>query len=149
MRHTLYYLIYMYIFIFVLKKQLSKYNFITSLGSDLPEKVISAIKSNAIVLVSILSEFICRLVSLSWCMGLYVIWVYMSLGLPFVMYGSLFCLSFYVRWSHIDTRTIQGPMHNGSETKWHRNSDNIETHTERKWDQLIFSHLILQKFTPK
>ena len=24
----------------------------------------------------------------------------MSLGLTFVMYGSLFCLSFYARWSH-------------------------------------------------
>ena len=48
MRHTFYYLIYNHILIFVLKKQLSKYQFITSLGRDFPEKVLPAAKNNTI-----------------------------------------------------------------------------------------------------
>jgi hypothetical protein len=52
------------------------------------------------VLVFMLSEFLCHLVSLPFCMGLYVVRVSMSLGLTPVLYGSLCCPSFYVTWSH-------------------------------------------------
>jgi len=47
-----------------------------------------------------LSEFLCHLVSLPLCMGPCVALVSMSLGLIFVMYRSLCCLSFYVTWFH-------------------------------------------------
>ena len=49
---------------------------------------------------SMLFGFLCHLVSPSFCMGLYVVTVSMSLGLTSVMYGSLCCLNFYVTWSH-------------------------------------------------
>jgi hypothetical protein len=52
------------------------------------------------VWVSMLSEFLCHLVSPPFCMGLYVVRVSMSLGLTPVLYGSLCCPSFYVTWSH-------------------------------------------------
>jgi hypothetical protein len=72
------------------------------------------------VWVSMLFEFLCRLVSHPFCMGLYavrvsisldayvtsvciglyVVLVSMSLGLTPVLYGSLCCPSFYVNWSH-------------------------------------------------
>ena len=46
------------------------------------------------------SEFLCYLVSLPLCMVLYVVRVSISLGLTFVLYGSICCHSFYVTWSH-------------------------------------------------
>ena len=48
------------------------------------------------VWVSMLSEFLCHLVSLPLCMVCYVFQVSMSLNLTAVLYGSLFCLIFYV-----------------------------------------------------
>ena len=48
------------------------------------------------VLVSMLSEFLCHLVSLPFCLGLYVIRVSISLAPFTVLYGSLFCPIFYV-----------------------------------------------------
>jgi hypothetical protein len=48
------------------------------------------------VLVFMLSEFLCHLVSLPFCMGLYVVRVSMSLGLTSVMHGLLCFPSFYV-----------------------------------------------------
>ena len=106
MRHTLYYLIYMYIFIFVLEKQLSKYKFITSLGRDLPEKVISVVKSNTISNIKVKQNQNSKKRQHAYITE--------------------------VRPSDIETRTIQGPMHNGSEIMLHRNSENIEISTERK-----------------
>jgi hypothetical protein len=50
--------------------------------------------------VSILSDFLCHLMSPPVCIGLYVVRVSMSLGLTPVLYGSLCCPSFYVTWSH-------------------------------------------------
>ena len=47
-----------------------------------------------------LFEFLCRLVSHPFCLGLYVVRVPISLGLASVLYGSLCCPSFYVTWSH-------------------------------------------------
>jgi ABC-type spermidine/putrescine transport system permease subunit I len=52
------------------------------------------------VWVSMLSEFLCQLVSLPLCMVFYVFQVSMSLNLTTVLYGSLCCPSFYVTWSH-------------------------------------------------
>jgi hypothetical protein len=52
------------------------------------------------VLVSILSDFLCHLMSPPVCIGLYVVRVSMSLGLTHVLYGSLCCPSFYVTWFH-------------------------------------------------
>jgi len=49
---------------------------------------------------SMLPEFLCHLVSLSFCNGLYVTWVSMSPGLTSVMYVSLCCPSSYVTWFH-------------------------------------------------
>ena len=46
------------------------------------------------VWVSMLSEFLCHLVSLPLCMVLCVFQVSMSLNLTAVLYGSLFCPSF-------------------------------------------------------
>jgi hypothetical protein len=47
-----------------------------------------------------LSDFLCHLVSIPFCMYLYGVLVSMSLGLTSVLYGFLFCPSFYVTWSH-------------------------------------------------
>ena len=52
------------------------------------------------VWVSILSDFLCHLMSPPVCIGLYVVRVSMSLGLTPVLYGSLCCPSFYVTCSH-------------------------------------------------
>jgi hypothetical protein len=52
------------------------------------------------VWLSILSEFLCHLVSLPFCVGLYVVWFSMSRGLTSVLYVFLCCPSFYVTWSH-------------------------------------------------
>ena len=52
------------------------------------------------VWISMLFEFLCRLVSHPFCLGLYVVRVPISLGLASVLYGSLCCPSFYVTWSH-------------------------------------------------
>jgi hypothetical protein len=52
------------------------------------------------VWVSILSDFLCHLISPPVCIGLYVVRVSMSLGLTSVLYGFLCCPSFYVTWSH-------------------------------------------------
>ena len=51
-------------------------------------------------LFSMLSEFRSDLVSLPFCMVFYVVWVFTSLGLTSVMYGSLCYPSFYITWSH-------------------------------------------------
>ena len=51
------------------------------------------------VWVSMLSEFLCHLVSLQFCMGIYDFRVSMSLGLTSVLYGYPRCLSLYVTWS--------------------------------------------------
>ena len=48
------------------------------------------------VWVSILSDFLCHLISLPFCMYIYVVRVSMSLGLTSVMYGSLCFPGFYV-----------------------------------------------------
>ena len=48
-----------------------------------------------------LSQFLCHLVPLPLCMGLCVVRLSMSLGLPSVMYGSLCCPIVYVAWSHL------------------------------------------------
>ena len=61
--------------------------------------------------VLVLSEYLCHLVLLPFCVclyvvlhpfcvGLYVVRVSMSLGLTSVMHGSLCCPSFYVTWSY-------------------------------------------------
>ena len=52
------------------------------------------------VWVSTLFEFICHLISLPFCMGLYFVRVSMSFGLTSVLYGSLFYSSFYVTLAH-------------------------------------------------
>jgi hypothetical protein len=52
------------------------------------------------VWVLVLSEFLCHLVSLGFCIGLYVLRVSMSLGLTSVLYVSLCVLSLYVTRSH-------------------------------------------------
>jgi hypothetical protein len=53
------------------------------------------------VWLSILSDFLCHVVSLPFCMCFYVVQVSMSLGLTSVLYGSLCCLSFYLTWSYL------------------------------------------------
>ena len=53
------------------------------------------------VCISMLSVFLCHLVSRPFCMYLYVVRVSMSLGLTSVMYVSLCCPCFYVTWSHV------------------------------------------------
>jgi hypothetical protein len=53
------------------------------------------------VWISMLFEFLCRLVSHPFCMDLYVVRVPISLGLASVLYGSPCCSSFYVAWSRI------------------------------------------------
>jgi hypothetical protein len=52
------------------------------------------------VWVSMLSKLLCHLVSLPFCMGLYIVRLSMSLGLTSFLYGSLCCPSFHVTWSH-------------------------------------------------
>ena len=52
------------------------------------------------VWVSILSDCLCDLVSLPFCMGLYVVRVSMSLGRTSVLYGYLYFPCFYGTWSH-------------------------------------------------
>ena len=52
------------------------------------------------VWVLVLSEFLCHLVSLAFCIGLYVLRVFMSLGLTSVLYVSLCVLNLYVTKSH-------------------------------------------------
>jgi len=52
------------------------------------------------VWVSMLSEFLCHLVSLSFCMGLYVIQFSISLGLTSVLHRYLSCPSFCITCSH-------------------------------------------------
>ena len=58
------------------------------------------------VWVSMLSEFPCHLVWIPLCMGPCIAWVSMSLGVTFVKYGSLCCLSFYVTWSHLGSVSV-------------------------------------------
>ena len=48
--------------------------------------------------ISMLFEFLCRLVSHPFCLGLYVVRVSISLALFTVLHGSLFCPIFYVTW---------------------------------------------------
>jgi len=50
--------------------------------------------------VSMFSEFLCHLISLPLCIGLYAVRVSTSLGLTYVLYGFLCCPSFYVTLSH-------------------------------------------------
>jgi hypothetical protein len=53
------------------------------------------------VWISLLSGFLRHVVSRPYCMGPYLVPVSMSLGLTFVLYGSLCCPCFYVAWSHL------------------------------------------------
>ena len=53
------------------------------------------------VWISMLFEFLCRLVSHPFCLGLYVVRVSISLALFTVLHGSLFCPIFYVTWCHL------------------------------------------------
>jgi hypothetical protein len=69
------------------------------------------------VWVSILSDFLCHLISPPVCIGLYVVRVSMSLGLTPVLYGSLCCPSFYVTWSH--SRSVWVSMLSESEFLCH------------------------------
>jgi hypothetical protein len=50
--------------------------------------------------VSMLSEFLCHLVSLPFYMGFFVFLVSMLLGLTSVLYVYLWCTSCYVTWCH-------------------------------------------------
>ena len=47
-----------------------------------------------------LSEFLSHLISVPFCVSVYVVRVSMLLGLASVLYGSLCGLSFYVTWTH-------------------------------------------------
>jgi len=60
------------------------------------------------VWVSMLSEFLCQLISLPLCMGPCVSCVSMSFGLTFGMHRSLCCLNFYVTWSRFHYTCIYG-----------------------------------------
>ena len=121
MRHTLYYLIYMYIFIFVLKKQLSKYKFITSLGRDLPEKVISAVKSNVISNIKVKQNQNSKKRQHAYRTEV------RPSDIETQATHDQYIME--VRPTNIETQTKQGPIHHESETKRHINLDNIETHT--------------------
>ena len=119
MRHTLYYLIYMDIFTFVLKKQLSKYKFITLLGRDLPEKVISAVKSNTISNIKVKQNQNSKKRQHA----------YRTEVRPSDIETQATHDQYIMeaRPTNIETQNKQGPIHHESETKRHRNSDNIET----------------------
>jgi hypothetical protein len=121
MRHTLYYLIYMHIFIFVLKKQLSKYKFITSLGRDLPEKVIFAVRSNTISNIKIKQNKNSKKRQHAYRTEV------RPSDIETQATHDQYIME--VRPTNIETQTKQGPIHHESETKRHINSDNIETHT--------------------
>ena len=63
-----------------------------------------------------LSEFLFHLVSLPFCVVLYVVRISLSLGLTSVLYGFPCCPSFYVTWNHF--HSVQVSMFSNFPVTW-------------------------------